>query len=290
MKIIAKNLSWITVFCVNLLVAQPKQNIELPEGGKDMNVQVGTQLYSLYVTENLEIYNDDTLLEYFEDISFNFLDQKNKAITENLLQNFILYADKKVPYQLIDLIKQEVSRVKNNIHYKTGNLEDLETVNKLLEYNPYNYRELKSITALATQIKESNNAETEMVSVAFMNMPPPPPPSLVEYLYWKDKSTVLEGLALFNTYTYITFKGSTILDSEGNVLNEKTLKQILPDKGLVFIRFDKKLLYGDYIKSTLLLDKVRKELNEDSQLQFRPFEASAELEVHFQNLEISFKK
>lgn len=284
------NLMFLLLFVLQLLSAQPKQNIKLPDGGKDMNVQVATQLYSLYVTENLEIYNDDTLLEYFDDISFNFLDQKNKAITENLLQNVILYADKKVPYQFIDAFKQEVSRVKNNIHYKTGDLEDLETVNKLLEYNPYNYRELKSITALAAQIEESNNAETEMVSVSFMNVPPPPPPSLVEYLYGKDKLTVLEGLALFSTYTYITFKGSTILDSEGNVLNEKRLKQTLPDKGLVFIRFDKKLLYGDYIKSTLLLDKVRTELNDNSQLQFRPFEASAELESHFQDLGISFKK
>jgi biopolymer transport protein ExbD len=278
------------LFVLQLLSAQPKQNIKLPDGGKDINVQVATQLYSLYVTENLDIYNDDTLLEYFDEISFNFLDQKNKAITENLLQNVILYADKKVPYQFIDAVKQEVSRVKNNIHYKTGNLEDLETVNKLLEYNPYNYYELIPINAVATEIKESNNAETEMVSVSFRNMPPPPPPSLVEYLYGKDTSSVLEGLALFSTYTFITFEGNTILDSEGNVLNEERLKQTLPDKGLVFIRFDKKLLYGDYIKSTLLLDKVRLELNDNSQLKFRPIEVSAELQTHFQNLGISFKK
>ena len=273
------------LFCLSLsLNAQPKESIKLPEGGKEMAIEEALQLFSLYVTENQEVYNDGRKLEYFDDISYSILDQKNKSIDEWTPQLVLLYADKNVKYSFIEAIKIEVAKAKNNIHYNTGNVEALETINKLLEYNPNNFKSLHFIKS-----KEEELAEGEIESV-FMMTPPPPPPSLVAYIYAVDKTMVEEGLNSFSTYTFVTLKNDKILDSNGEPLDEQNLANLIPNEALLFIRYDKNLLYGDYIKSTVKLDELRKKLKETKQIEFRPFEASSELEAHFKKLTIPFQK
>lgn len=71
------------VFLTTLLLAvksyaQPKNEINLPEGGKDIEIKHITSLYSLYITQNQEVYNDDKRLEYFQDINYSFLNQLSK--------------------------------------------------------------------------------------------------------------------------------------------------------------------------------------------------------------------
>ena len=273
------------LFCLSLsLNAQPKESIKLPEGGKEMAIEEALQLFSLYVTENQEVYNDGRKLEYFDDISYAIIDQKNKSIDEWVSQLVLLYADKNVRYSFIDAIKMEVAKAKNNIHYNTGNIEALESINKLLEYNPNNYR---SLNPIKTKTEDLDKEEIELV---FMMSPPPPPPSLVEYIYAVDKTMVEEGLSFFSTYTFITLKNDKILDSNGEPLDEQNLANLIPNEALLFIRYDKNLLYGDYIKSTLKLDEIRKKLKETKQIEFRPFEVSSELEAHFKKLAIPFQK
>lgn len=273
------------LFCLSLsLNGQPKESIKLPEGGKEMAIERALQLFSLYVTENQEVYNDGRKLEYFDDISYAITDQKNKSIDEWVPQLVLLYADENVRYSFIDAIKMEVAKAKNNIHYNTGNIEALESINKLLEYNPNNYRSLNPIKTKTEDLVE------EEIETEFIMTPPPALPGLIEYIYAVDKTMVEEGLSFFSTYTFITLKNDEILNSNGEPINEEKLENTIPSDALVFIRFDRNLLYGDYIKSILKLEELRKKLKETKQIQFRPFEVSSELETHFKKLTIPFQK
>lgn len=63
---------------------QPKSEINLPNGGKDIEIESLTSLYSLYITKNQEVFNDDKRLEYFQDINYTFLNQLYKNISTGI--------------------------------------------------------------------------------------------------------------------------------------------------------------------------------------------------------------
>lgn len=104
--------------------AQPKDGIKLPKGGKEIEIKSLTNLYSLYITKNQEVYKDDRKLEYFQDINYTLLDQKNKIPEPWIPQMVLLYADAHTKYKFIDKIKSHITST-FSLFYMTDNIDDL---------------------------------------------------------------------------------------------------------------------------------------------------------------------
>ncbi|MDZ4147781.1 MAG: hypothetical protein U1C58_05810 [Flavobacteriaceae bacterium] len=260
--------------------AQPKKEINLPKGGKDIKINRVTGLYSLYVTKNQEVYNDDKRLEYYQDINYTYLNQfyKNISYGDPLV---LIYADNKTPYRFVSKIKEYIPGHRW-IFYMTENIEGLKAT-AFGNYAPDKNLALEEIITLDDEIKIKKFNDS-------VSSPPLPPPNMwyddfVQTIYSGNKEAIQEALKNY-AHSVINISQIKKLDDNKLVLDKEFVKNAIKNNNIVFLRFDDSTLYEDYIFVIQKIKEVLIELEKLDENIAYVIEISNQLNNLFENLSI----
>jgi biopolymer transport protein ExbD len=259
--------------------AQPKNEINLPKGGKDIEIKQLTSLYSLYITKNQEVYNDDRKLDYYQDISYTFFNQlyKNASIGIPL---FMLYADVKTPFKFVSKVKQYIPGHRW-VFYMTENIEGL-TATAFRSYGSIKNFVLDEILTL--------EAENDLLIEEFPFAPPLPPPSMwyvdfEETLYSNDREAIQGSL---NEYTHalITISQNKKLKHNDLVLDEVALGELVKKNKVLFLDFEENVFYEDYIDAIQKIKQYQIDLERNGEDKAYVVEVSLNLNNNLKALNI----
>ncbi|MDP5156949.1 MAG: hypothetical protein NWQ07_00045 [Flaviramulus sp.] len=217
---------------------QPKSEINLPNGGKDIEIENLTSLFSLYITKNQEVFNDDKRLEYFQDINYTFLNQLYKNISIGI-PLVLIYADIKTPFKFISKIKQYIPN-RRPVFYMTENINDLIATG----YSNYGSAKNFALEEILTKEKEEENDlfedEFEFVPLNSWHI------DFEEIMHSGKKEAITEALKR-HSYSVLTISQDKTLMHSELFLNDESLKKLIKANQVLFLDFDENIFYEDYI-------------------------------------------
>ncbi len=101
-----------------------KEDIILPESTIKLDFIRTSPHYSIYITNNEELYFEDKRLRFWDEIGTNILKRERVPISK-AVNDIIIYADKSVPYLFVQRTKDEIGKVWDGyIHYKGSTFEN----------------------------------------------------------------------------------------------------------------------------------------------------------------------
>lgn len=252
--------------CVLTCFGQPKDKINIPKGGEDIKITEFTNLFSLYITENQEVYNDHKRLMYFEYINYSLRTQRN-SIEPWMPLKVLLYADEKVYYKFIDKIKSHIP-VTTWLYYMTDNVEDLRAISFRL-----NSRCKKSLLLeeIPTLEKDTSSIEETIEIIDAPEL------QLEKDLYFGRKKAVKKTLNSLSNKTLIVSKNKTLLNSIGENIDSEFLERLIKKNRVLFLKFDDAIFYEDYLHTIQKIKKIYNGLDKGEQRAY-VIEISYELE------------
>lgn len=264
--------------------SQPKSNITLPKGGDLMKFNSITGLYSIYITKNQEVYIDDRKLEYFQDINYTYFNQLYKNSSFGF-PRVLLYADVDTPYRFISEVKDYIPSCLRIFHM-TDNIDDLKAA-PFTNCARYNELVLEEIYTLEEEISIQKLNDS-------LGPPPLPPPSMwyfnfAETMYSGNKEAINQALKKYS-YTVLTVSTGKKLKLNNVLINQESLKKALKSNNIIFLKFDNKALYQDYISAIQLINKCLLELEKLDENSAFVLEFSNYLGKLFKSLEIKLNQ
>lgn len=259
--------------------SQPKDKIALPKGGKDIEFTQLTNLYSLYVTKNQEVYNDGKKLEYFQDISYTLQHQKN-SLEPWMPFKMLLYADGKVLYKFIDKIKNQFSIFPWGIYFMTDNTSDLKGTSFRYTTHIKEDIRLEKINTLEEDIFISQNSFEETIDIGLAWQM-----QLEEYLYASKKEEVQKILKEYPAFVLTVAKNKTKLHNNESI-DYDILKELINKNKILFLKFKDDIYYEDYLDALQEIKKIKKVLRDKNENNAYIIEISFELESLLKEMNI----
>ncbi len=268
--------------CVNIFVfGQSKDNVNLPEAkGKELSFY-GT--IDLFVTKNQEVFNENKIFVRYDDISNFILSKHDLPLPE---RRVLVYADRKTRYSFIDKLKQEIALVEKSLFLMTDSSDDTKRGYSIfLNSFLLKHKNNKTILTLEQEIK---NEEFNK------NVPPPPLPplslwhrSFAETIYSGEKGAIIKALT---DYSYDVFRvlPNKRLEHNNSIISGKSIDKIIGSKDVIFLKFDKKILYEDYIYAIQEIKNSQRNLKEKNGGGPYLVEISFQIEHYLKNLNILF--
>ncbi|AXP81951.1 hypothetical protein CJ739_2886 [Mariniflexile rhizosphaerae] len=258
---------------------QPKNEINLPNGGKDIEINNLTSLYSLYITKNQEVFNDDKKLEYFQDVNYTFLNQLNKNISMGI-PLVLIYADIKTPFKFVSKIKQYIPNHRW-LFYMTENIEGL----KATAFRNYGSAKNFGLEEILTMEEEN-----DLLVEGFPFAPPLPPPSMwyndFEDIIYSGKKEDINEVLKKHTHNTLKVSLNKTLTHKGKIIDSNNLKKILEETDVVFLKFDNDILYEDYIHVVQEINRILKQIEKLKESGAYVIEISFQLEELYMDLGI----
>ena len=269
-----KYLFIILIIITSFGYGQPIDKIKLPKGGTDINITKTVQMYSLYITVNQEVYNDDKRLDYFKDINYSIQEQRNKSVDFSFPQKLFLYADKKVQYKFIDKIKGYFVAPKW-VYYMTDGIEQLKATTFWLNYGNQNL-EIEEIMTLEQDVKnEALNCEGPSLL-----MPPPMAwyHEFEDIIYSRNKESI-DNVLKEHTHDVLQISKNKTINYKNKVINEDSLLKFFKNNEVLFLKFDGDILYEDYISAIQIIKDILNFLEKKQEKRAYVVEVSYELEI-----------
>jgi len=263
-----------TAFLLLKSYGQPVDKIDLPKEGTDIKINKTFQLYSLYITKNQEVYNDDKRLDYFQDISYSIIDQRNKSVDFSFPQKLFLYADKKVQYKFIDKIKGYFVAPKW-AYYMTDGIEQLKATTFWLNYGNQNL-EIEEIMTLEQDVRnEALNSEGPSLL-----MPPPMAwyHEFEDIIYSRNKESI-DNILKERTHDVLQISKNKTINYKNKVIYEDSLLKLFKNNEVLFLKFDGDVLYEDYISAIQIIKDILKSIEKKQEKRAYVIEVSYALEI-----------
>ena len=94
--------------------------IELPQGGTD-HFDFNKKHYTIHVTNQNEIYFNNNRIRFWDQIDSSILIEE-RVPNFNVVEDILIYADKKIDYYIIQRIKHQIGKVwQGFVHYMSNN-------------------------------------------------------------------------------------------------------------------------------------------------------------------------
>ena len=157
---------------ITFVYSQPKNKINLPQGGEQITFEKTTPLLSIYVTANQEVYVESTRILFFEEIPL-FIKKNWELVNPNIESLFrvLLYADQNTDYKFIDQLKSYIAKSSSRVFCQTDDINGVRYSIPLWLSG--------TITKLqATQIPLVSTAKEDTHDEFPFFLPPPPPPPM----------------------------------------------------------------------------------------------------------------
>ncbi|OBX17593.1 hypothetical protein LX77_03719 [Gelidibacter algens] len=258
---------------------QPKNEINLPKGGKDIEIKSTKSLYSLYLTKNQEVFNDDERLEYFQDVNYTFLSQFDKNISMGI-PLVLIYADVKTPFKFVSKVK---SYIPNHrwVFYMTENIEGL----KATAFRNYGSAKYLDLEEILTAEEEEN-----LLAEEFPFAPPMPPPNwwFVDFekkLFSGNKAAIQNALNEYS-HSVLTVSQNKALKHDNIILNDESLKNFIQANQVLFLNFDDGIFYEDYIDAVQKIKNHQIALEKNEQDKAYIIEVSLNLKSQLEEMDI----
>ncbi|KJD31326.1 hypothetical protein PW52_16725 [Tamlana sedimentorum] len=258
--------------------SQPKDEIKLPKGGKKIEIKSLTNLYSLYITKNQEVYNDDKKLEYFQDINYTLLDQKNKIPEPWIAQKVLLYADAHTKYKFIDKIKSHITST-FSLFYMTDNIYDL--IATSFRFN--NFSKKSFLLEEINSLQEEELIESSSITMDISDFANPWWVELERDLY-SDNKEVIQGAINQHNHTLITVSPNKALKHKDLLLNDNNLKALIKSNKVLYLDFDDNTYYEDYLDAIQKIKKHQIALEKKQEEKAYVIEVSINLKKHLNQM------
>jgi biopolymer transport protein ExbD len=256
---------------------QPKNEINLPNGGKDIEINNLTSLYSLYITKNQEVFNDDKKLEYFQDVNYTFLNQLNKNISMGI-PLVLVYADVKTPFKFVSKIKQYIPNHRW-VFYMTENIEGL----KATAFRNYGSAKNFELEEILTMEEENDLLDEEFL---FETLPINSWHfDFEKTMHSGNKEAIIEALNSYSHSVLTISQHKTVMHNE-LFLNDESLKKLIKANQVLFLDCDDDIFYEDYIDAIQKIKKHQITLEKNEEDKAYIIEVSLSLKKHFKEMDI----
>ncbi len=249
---------------------QPKTKISLPKGGVERSFY-GT--IDFYITENQEVFSEDKRLLRYDDIS-NLIIMKNDIPLSE--RRVLLYADKNLSYSFIEKIKEEIAQVEKVLFLMTDSIAGTKKGYSIVLNSHLNrHKNIKTILTLEQEIKNQEFNESVL--------PPPfPPPNMwyhdFEDIIYSGKKEAIKKVLKEYSYDIIRVLPNKVLEHKEVAISSEQLKRIIKDNDILFLKFDDKSLYGDYIYAIQEIKKHQIKLKKEKENRAYLVDISLKLE------------
>ncbi|TYA70176.1 hypothetical protein [Seonamhaeicola marinus] len=249
---------------------QPKEEIELPKGGKEIEFKHLTNLYSLYITKNQEVYNDGKKLQYFQDVGYTLQHQKN-SIAPGVSFKTLIYADSKVYYSFIEKIKYQLAIDPRRVYFMTNDFYGF--TGMYYRFTSYYNQEIaiEKITTLEEDIFNAENGEEFFVDIVN-----PWEFDFEKNLYEGKKKGVEKTLQEVKTEVIEVGKNKSI-NYKGAIINAGKLENLVTQNQIIFLKFAEGIYYEDYIYCIQEVKRIRTELRQKNKKGAYIIELSSKL-------------
>lgn len=265
-------------------------SIELPEGKKEIKVNQTTAIFSIYITENGDIFLED------EEVELHTLGSKLQYVSSKLPEivafrkKLFLFIDNNAEYIIVDAVKTQLAQAKVQfIYYKTETIEDKDFLKGESAFNYASIIKYEDVDIAVTQ-REKSEMKMRMDSLKSEfpnNMPAPPPPpappvtSLTFYPnFYSDRQEVIEEVLIDRLYKCLKISDKKLTLDESKVIKIdelNSLKEELIGLDFLILRFDENLTFKTYFNVLKFLKKEAMSLYEENDKSFHVIEISKEL-------------
>ena len=143
---------------------QPKSEIDLPKGGKELSFYGAIEFF---ITKNQEVYSENKRYKRYDDISNLIL---SKIDIPSLERRVLLYADKSLRYIFIDKIKQEIALVEKRLFLMTDTIGHVKKGQSIF-LNSYLNRS-KNVNSILTLEQDIKNQKLNKPILSSPLLPP----------------------------------------------------------------------------------------------------------------------
>lgn len=259
----------------NIVQAQISKEINLPEGGREIQESDSYFEYNIYVTKNQKVTNmKDREISDFNEISSFMLSLKNR-IPPHIWILPSLYADAETDFSFIERIIRQMALVNFQMKFATqlkgANQEMIRHAFTLLRSDSEEIIPLEEETVS----DESHQDETD-----FFSPPPPPAPwyFVIHQNMYSGNSEIVKSVLTEHKYGVLKVFPNRILEYQGKPLAISDLPKILMENDILFFRFDKELKYKDYIYALDVVHKAAKKAEAQKGSSSYPIDIFSELE------------
>ncbi|GIM50562.1 hypothetical protein [Capnocytophaga stomatis] len=239
----------------NITQAQTSKEINLPEGGWEIQESDLYFEYNTYVTKNQKVTNmKDRQISNFNEISSFMLSLKN-TIPPHIWILPSLYADAETDFSFVERIIRQMALVGIKIKFVT------QLKGKNQEIIRLAFTLLRSDSEKIIPLEEKNASdESHQDETDFFSPPPPPAPwyFIVHTDMYSGNPQRVKSVLTEYKYGVLKVFPNRILEYQGKPLVISDLPKVLMEKEILFFRFDKELKYKDYIYALDMVNKATK--------------------------------
>ncbi|MBV7269345.1 hypothetical protein [Winogradskyella luteola] len=168
--------------------------------------------------------------------------------------------DKNANYSTLDIIKTQLASVHfKQLYYKTNTIEDKDILRGMSWINYQSFFKFKRLEKVLTdkEIENNNRLNDSLRKLGELNVIPPPPPPMPNWYFdnlhkiYSDNQEAIDEALEEQSYT------CTLLTNEGfmtdtdivTMENTEKLQELFSSFNIVFVKFDKDLIYSNYFKA-----------------------------------------
>ncbi|MDO4230048.1 MAG: hypothetical protein Q4C98_09555 [Capnocytophaga sp.] len=305
-----KILGWSLYLLPFVVFAQTKYDIELPEGGREYEKSEWTVPLNFYITKKQAVFNEEgKQFVYLDDIS-------NYCLSKYNVEEFLspqLFVDKNIRFSFVQkVIKQLASVRETSVSYMTQLPQSRQGCLVLHISSLYKKDEEENRTLEQDIASEKDNEElneefsppppplpmggqevTESTEEDADFLAPPSPPPLPSYLQlrvglYSQNEEVVKEVLQGNKYAVVYLLPNKQIKYLGQIITDNEIANLQKRNQMLLLRFDKELLYGDYIHSMQRIYKKGKEIEDRGENAAYPIELFSDLEEFLQehNIEL----
>lgn len=269
----------------NIAQAQISKEINLPEGGWEVQESDSYFEYNIYVARNQKVTNmKDSQVSNFNEISSFILSLKN-TIPPHIWILPSLYADAETDFSFVERIIRQMALANIKIKFAT----QLKGTNQ--EIIRYAFTLLRSDGEEIIPLKGKNVSDELYQDVTDFFSPPPPPAPwyfIAHTDMYSGNPQKVKNVLTEYKYGVLKVSPNGILEYQGKPLVINDLPKILIDKEILFFRFDEGLKYKDYIYALDIVSKAAKKVKTQKGGSSYPIDIFSELEDFLQenNIEL----
>ncbi|WP_264845109.1 hypothetical protein [Capnocytophaga catalasegens] len=284
-----------------MVFAQSKYGIELPAGGRVYEGIEHLIPVDVYITKEQGVFDDaGRQFVYFDDIS-NYYLNKQKAPHDILLPR--IFADKNTRFSFIQKVTKQFASVWGmKVDYMTqlskgekGSLcliistsyvkdrDEISTLEQDIADEKFN-EEINKKGFSSSHMEGQDVTEDADEELDFSFSPPPPMPWYLQLRLGMYSQNVEEVKKILeeNKYAVVYFLPNKQIEFQNQIINDNKLTNLLKENQVLFLRFNREILYGDYIHSIERVHNIVNKLQENRKLAAYPIEVFSDLEDFLQ--------
>ena len=252
-------------------ISYSQSELNLPNSDYEIDYKSLTPISNIYIYKNGEIFLENENIKIL-DLGKTLFEIKNKFPIEDQWSIQVhLLADKSTDFRIIDSVKTELSSARLNLYYRTNHLDDFTKGINWRNHSSLYYFELPE------ENTEFNENDIE-IDIEFIQSPIEIQINDELYKQNFEKARNLLSSIKYSNIRYFDKDYLKINDFKINIKDYPKILETISDYDVLFIRFQNKMSYNEYINLITTIKNVYKIFREKENREVPFFEISYDLE------------